>query len=176
MTNHRSSEPLNPLKMSHGQAQSQSETKRAKERQATIVQHSLARAGHVKRKKEKSVCASHAHTDFLCVHEVLWRFFLTFCRWMCADSLLCLLVCLQTCQTTALLGAVEEAGAFGSRQHETHHSELAKKGQDAHQGTKMHKPYESFKCSRGTSHAGFKRRIHFNVFTKHLSDGVLGPL
>lgn len=64
MTNHRSSEPLNPLKMSHGQAQSQSETKRAKERQATIVQHSLARAGHVKRKKEKSVCASHAHTDF----------------------------------------------------------------------------------------------------------------
>lgn len=156
MTNHRSSEPLNPLKMSHGQAQSQSETKRAKERQATIAQHSLARAGHV--------------------HEVLWRFFLTFCRWMCADSLLCLLVCLQTCQTTALLGAVEEAGAFGSRQHETHHSELAKKGQDAHQGTKMHKPYESFKCSRGTSHAGFKRRIHFNVFTKHLSDGVLGPL
>lgn len=64
MTNHRSSEPLNPLKMSHGQAQSQSETKRAKERQATIAQHSLARAGHVKRKKEKSVCASHAHTDF----------------------------------------------------------------------------------------------------------------
>lgn len=64
MTNHRSSEPLNLLKMSHGQAQSQSETKRAKERQATIAQHSLARAGHVKRKKEKSVCASHAHTDF----------------------------------------------------------------------------------------------------------------
>lgn len=168
MTNHRSSEPLNPLKMSHGQAQSQSETKCAKERQATIVQHSLARAGLVKRKKEKSVCASHA--DKPC----LWRFFLTFCRWMCADSLLCLLVCLQTCQTTALLGAVEEAGAFGSRQHETHHSELAKKGQDAHQGTKMHKPYESFKCSRGTSHVGFKR--HFNVFTKHLSDGVLGSL
>lgn len=131
---------------------------------------SSTRAGHVKRKKEKSVCASHA--DKPC----LWRFFLTFCRWMCADSLLCLLVCLQTCQTTALLGAVEEAGAFGSRQHETHHSELAKKGQDAHQGTKMHKPYESFKRSRGTSHVGFKRRIHFNVFTKHLSDGVLGPL
>lgn len=46
------------------------------------------------------------------------------------------LVCLQTCQTTAVPGAVEEAGAFRSRQHETHHTELAKKGQDAHQGIK----------------------------------------
>lgn len=172
MTNHRSSEPLNPLKMSHGQAQSQSETKRAKERQATFARESRTCK---KEKRKIGVCFSCTHR-FLCVHDVLWRFFLTFCRWMCADSLLCLLVCLQTCQTTALLGAVEEAGAFGSRQHETHHSELAKKGQDAHQGTKMHKPYESFKCSRGTSHVGFKRRIHFNVFTKHLSDGVLGPL
>lgn len=48
------------------------------------------------------------------------------------------LVCLQTCQTTAVLGAVEEAGAVGSRQHKTHHTELAEKGQDAHQGTKRH--------------------------------------
>ncbi|KAI4832651.1 hypothetical protein KUCAC02_015613, partial [Chaenocephalus aceratus] len=39
----------------------------------------------------------------------------------------------QTCQTTAVLGPVEEAGAFGSRQHKTHHTELAEKGQDAHQ-------------------------------------------
>lgn len=46
------------------------------------------------------------------------------------------LVCLQTCQTTAVLGTVEEVGAFGSRQHKTHHTELAEKGQDAHQGTK----------------------------------------
>lgn len=43
-------------------------------------------------------------------------------------------VCLQTCQTAALLGAAEETGAFGARQHETHHSEFAQKGQDAHQG------------------------------------------
>lgn len=47
------------------------------------------------------------------------------------------LVCLQTCQTTAVPGAVEEAGAFRSRQHQTHHTELAEKGQDAHQGTKI---------------------------------------
>lgn len=52
------------------------------------------------------------------------------------------LVCLQTCQTTAVPGAVEEAGAFRSRQHETHHTELAKKGQDAHQGIKI------MSCSR----------------------------
>ena len=46
------------------------------------------------------------------------------------------LVCLQTCQTTAVLGAAEEAGAFGSRHDQTHHTEPAEKGQDAHQGTK----------------------------------------
>lgn len=49
------------------------------------------------------------------------------------------LVCLQTCKTTAVPGAVEEAGAFRSRQHKTHHTELAEKGQDAHQGTKQNK-------------------------------------
>lgn len=48
-----------------------------------------------------------------------------------------LLVCLQTCQVTAVPGAAEEAGAFRTRQHKTHHTEPAEKGQDAHQGIRM---------------------------------------
>lgn len=44
------------------------------------------------------------------------------------------LVCLQTCQAAAVPGAAEEAGAFRTRQHKTHHTELAEKGPDAHQG------------------------------------------
>lgn len=48
-----------------------------------------------------------------------------------------MLVCLQTCQVTAVPGAAEEAGAFRTRQHKTHHTELAEKGQDAHQGIRI---------------------------------------
>lgn len=54
--------------------------------------------------------------------------------WMSSDGprapvLVCLL---QTCQTTAVPGAAEEAGAFRSRQHQTYHAEPAEEGQDAH--------------------------------------------
>lgn len=82
----------------------------------------------IKNKNKKIVNANSNRS----AHD-LWPHYLHF---VCPRLTHGLLVCLQTCQTTAVLGAVEEAGAFGPRQHKTHHTELAEKGQDAHQGTK----------------------------------------
>lgn len=78
----------------------------------------------------------------------------------------CVCVCLQTCQTTAVLGAVEEAGAFGSRQHETHHTELAEKGQDAHQGTNTENKSHMRQAAFTTPPKNLKNKKQFdNIFS-----------
>ena len=79
------------------------------------------------------------------------------------------LVCLQTCQTAAVLGPVEEAGAFGSRQHKTHHTELAEKGQDAHQGINKTQLYEN-KNAPNMSYCLILDLFDELVFVRQISD------